>query len=59
MYTCNTEVCSCNHCFHGKEMAYYMCVCILDLVMQHANQIFSALCCTLWPVWLYHIFHII
>jgi len=23
-------------------MAYYMCVCILDLAMQHANQIFSA-----------------
>jgi hypothetical protein len=35
-------------------------VCILPLIIRHVMRIFffcAALCCYLWPAWLYHIFH--
>ena len=39
---------------------FYVIVCILPLVIRHANLIFSAsLYCHLWPVWLYHVFSIL
>jgi len=42
----NIEVHSHNHCSHGKAICikYYecVCVCILYLVIWHANHIFSA-----------------
>jgi hypothetical protein len=55
----NTEVCLCNDWCHGKakSIKHYECVCILALVMWHANHIFSAMYyVVMWPVWFYHIF---
>jgi hypothetical protein len=54
---CNTEVCLCNHCCYGKGKYQISqgCVCILALLIQHANFVFPAPYCHLWPVWLYYV----